>query len=83
MSLKKLVYSVLIVSAAEGFNNAISALLPESKYSPVHFVSNISAAKRALAEYAFDYVIITHLYLMMLVRVLQLIWEIQKKPLFY
>ena len=58
MSLKKLVYSVLIVSAAEGFNNAISALLPESKYSPVHFVSNISAAKRALAEYAFDYVII-------------------------
>ena len=31
MSLKKLVYSVLIVSAAEGFNNAISALLPESK----------------------------------------------------
>ena len=58
MSLKKLVYSVLIVSAAEGFNNAISALLPKSKYSPVHFVSNISAAKRALAEYAFDYVII-------------------------
>lgn len=29
MSLKERVYSVLIVSAAEGFNDALSALLPE------------------------------------------------------
>ena len=58
MSLKERVYSVLIVSAAEGFNDALSALLPNSKYSPTHFVSNISAAKRALAERAFDFVII-------------------------
>ena len=58
MSLKERVYSVLIVSAAEGFNDALSALLPNSKYSPINFVSNISAAKRALAERAFDFVII-------------------------
>ena len=58
MSLKERVYSVLIVSAAEGFNDALSALLPDSKYSPTNFVSNISAAKRALAERAFDFVII-------------------------
>lgn len=58
MSLKERVYSVLIVSAAESINDALSALLPNSKYSPTHFVSNISAAKRALAERAFDYVII-------------------------
>ena len=58
MSLKERVYSVLIVSAAEAFNDALSALLPNSKYSPTHFVSNISAAKRALAERAFDFVII-------------------------
>ena len=58
MSLKERVYSVLIVSAAEGFNDALSALLPNSKYSPTNFVSNISAAKRALAERAFDFVII-------------------------
>lgn len=58
MSLKERVYSVLIVSAAEGFNDALSALLPNSKYSPTHFVSNISAAKRTLAERAFDFVII-------------------------
>lgn len=58
MSLKERVYSVLIVSAAEGFNDALSALLPTSNYSPTNFVSNISAAKRALAERAFDFVII-------------------------
>ena len=58
MSLKERVYSVLIVSAAESFNDALSALLPNSKYSPTHFVSNISAAKRALAERAFDFVIV-------------------------
>ena len=58
MSLKERVYSVLIVSAAESFNDALSALLPNSKYSPTNFVSNISAAKRALAERAFDFVII-------------------------
>ena len=58
MSLKERVYSVLIVSAAESFNDALSALLPNSKYSPIHFVSNISAAKRAIAERAFDFVII-------------------------
>ena len=58
MSLKERVYSVLIVSAAESFNDTLSALLPSSKYSPTHFVSNISAAKRVLAERAFDFVII-------------------------
>ena len=58
MSLKERIYSVLIVSAAEGFNDALSTLLPTSKYSPTNFVSNISAAKRALAERAFDFVII-------------------------
>ena len=31
MSLKERVYSVLIVSAAEGFNDALSALLPGTK----------------------------------------------------
>ena len=58
MSLEEKIYGVLIVSAAESFNDALSALLPNSKYSPTHFVSNISAAKRALAERDFDFVII-------------------------
>lgn len=59
MSLKERIYSVLVVSAAaEGFNNALSSLLPKSHYDPVHIVSSISAAKRVLVERDFDYVII-------------------------
>ena len=58
MSLKERIYSVLIVSAAEKLNIALSALLPESKYAPVHIVSSISAAKRAFSERVYDYVII-------------------------
>ncbi len=58
MSLKERVYSILIVSAAESLNAALSALLPESRYSPVHIASSVSSAKRAFAERAFDYVIV-------------------------
>lgn len=58
MSLKERVYSVLIVSAAENINTALAALLPESKYSPIHTVTSISAAKRAFAEKAYDFVIV-------------------------
>lgn len=58
MSLKERIYSVLVVSAAEGFNNAISPLLSASKYSPTVFVSSINAAKQVLAERYFDFVII-------------------------
>lgn len=58
MSLKERVYSVLIVSAAEKLNDALSSLLPESKYYPTHIVTNISSAKRALADRSFDFVII-------------------------
>ena len=58
MSLKERIYSVLIVSAAENLNTALTALLPESKYSPVHVVSRVSAAKRSFAEREYDYVII-------------------------
>ena len=58
MSLKERIYSVLIVSAAENLNTALVALLPESKYGPVHIVSSISAAKRSFSEKTYDFVII-------------------------
>ena len=58
MSLKERIYSVLLVSVAENLNTALSALLPESRYDPIHTVSSISAAKRAFAERTYDYVII-------------------------
>lgn len=58
MSLKERVYSVLIVSASDKFNDALYDMLPDSTYSPVETVSDISSAKRMIAERAFDFVII-------------------------
>lgn len=58
MSLEQRAYSVLVVSAMDNFNAALSGLLPETFYSPVQIVSNVSAAKRMLAERDFDFVIV-------------------------
>ena len=58
MTLKERVYSALVVSSGEKLNNSLSPLLAESHCSPVRFVSNISAAKRAWSEQAFDIIII-------------------------
>ena len=58
MSLKERVYSVLIVSASEKLNIALSDLLPESHYQPIRTVSSISAAGRAWSERSYDFVII-------------------------
>ena len=38
-------YSVLVVSAAQKFNEAFAAMLPGSEYYPVRFVGNIAAAR--------------------------------------
>ena len=51
-------YSVLVVSAAGKFNDALTAMLPESDCDPVRFVTSIAAAKRALVERNFDFVIV-------------------------
>ncbi len=58
MDLKERVYSVLVVSAAEKFNAGLLPLLSSAGYDPVRVVSDISSAKRAFAERAFDLVII-------------------------
>ena len=58
MGLKEHVYSILIVSASENFNNALCSLLPESVYDPIRIVSSVNSAKRITAERTFDYVII-------------------------
>lgn len=58
MSLKEQIYSVLVVSATNNFNSALKDLLPEAKYKPVSIVSSVSAAKRAIVERAFDFVLI-------------------------
>ena len=58
MSLKEQSYSVLIISAAEGFSSAVRSVLPENNFEPVHIAENVSRAKRMLAERDYDLVII-------------------------
>lgn len=58
MGLKERVYSVLVVSASESFFSGLTGLLPESKYDPIRTASSVSAAKRAMAERSFDFVLI-------------------------
>ena len=58
LSLREQVYSVLVVSASEKFNQALPEIFSAPVFSPVQFVSNVSAAKRAIAERDFDMVIV-------------------------
>ncbi|MBQ8545316.1 MAG: ANTAR domain-containing protein [Clostridia bacterium] len=58
MSLQEQIYSVLVVSASDAFNSALTQLLPDSKFAPVRFETNVSSAKRALAERAYDFIVI-------------------------
>lgn len=58
MSLKEQVYSVLVVSAAEKLNIALSSLFTESYYEPVKIVSSVAAAKQAWNERSYDFVIV-------------------------
>ena len=51
-------YSVLIVSASQNFNTAMSTLLPVSEYWPVSTVGSVASARRELLERSFDIVII-------------------------
>ncbi len=58
MSLEERRYSVLIASASENLNLALSSLLPASAFSSVQTVDSINAAQRILAERDFDFVIV-------------------------
>ncbi len=58
MSLKKHVYSILIVSATDSFTSALTELLSETRYAPVETVCSVSAARRTLAEKEYDFVVI-------------------------
>lgn len=51
-------YSVLVVSALQRFNDALSPMLPGLEYDPVCFVGNIGAARREMLGRQFDFVII-------------------------
>ena len=58
MSLTERIYSILIVSSGNNFNNALTSLLSEYNCEPINIVSTINAAKRAFAERAYDFVIV-------------------------
>ena len=58
MSLKEQVYSVLVVSASEKFNQALPMIFSVPVFFFFFFVSNVSSAKRAVAERDFDIVIV-------------------------
>ena len=58
MSLKERVYSVLVVSAAEKTNIALSELLADFRCRPVRFVTSVAAGKRAWSERSYDFVIV-------------------------
>lgn len=51
-------YSVLVVSSAQKFNDALSPMLPYAEYYPVCYVSNVAAARREFLGRAYDFVII-------------------------
>ena len=58
MELQERVYSVLIVSASEKFQNALRSLLPETSCSPIVTVSHIGAAERTRNGQDFDLVFV-------------------------
>ena len=58
MSLQERIYSVLVVSASEKMNIALSDYLPEIRFQPIKVVSSISAGRRAWNERAYDFVIV-------------------------
>ncbi|MBQ9188682.1 MAG: ANTAR domain-containing protein [Clostridia bacterium] len=58
MELQQQTYHVLVVTASKTFRSSAAELLSETRCAPVQFVSDISAAKRAVAETPFDFVIV-------------------------
>lgn len=58
MGLEERQYSVLVVSAAAKFNEALPAMLPPQQFGGARFASGIGAAKRLLAERPFDFVLV-------------------------
>ena len=58
MGLPEHIYSVLVVSASDKFNESLRRLLPENRYSPVIAAADVSGARLRLLEERYDLVII-------------------------
>lgn len=58
MSILEKTYSVLIVSASDTFNSSLTPLLPEFKFEPIRVESSVNAARRALSDRNYDFIVI-------------------------
>lgn len=58
MALKEHIYSVLVVSASQSFDDSISSLMPVSTFMPTDYVHSINSAQRKLLERSYDIIII-------------------------
>ena len=58
MSLKERVYSVLIVSASEKFQESLRPLLPEASYFPIATAASVGEAERKRNTQEFDFIFI-------------------------
>ena len=51
-------YSVLVISSSEKISSSLTSLLTETGHSPVEQAKSISAAKRAMIDRTYDFIII-------------------------
>jgi response regulator NasT len=58
LSLKEQIYSILVVSASAQFNQTLPEVFSKTDFFPLNVVTNVSAAKRAVLERDFDFVVI-------------------------
>jgi response regulator NasT len=58
VNLQEQVYSVLIMSPSERNVEVLSGVFSAPFFSPVNVVTNVSSAKRGMAERAFDFIIL-------------------------
>lgn len=58
MEFRERIYSVMVVSASEKFNDTILQLLGKENYEPIKIETDICSANRTLLERSFDIVII-------------------------
>lgn len=58
-SFEEHVASVLVVSSSGKIDETLLSMLPASRFSPVKFVSSVSAAKRAWGVRDYDYVVVS------------------------
>lgn len=58
MTLKEHIYSVLVVSSSDKFNEQLSRLLSEAVYSPIHYAASINQAQCTVLERPYDIVLI-------------------------